>query len=98
MPLPNFLQPYFWDVEFQKLNLKKHRQFILTRILNYGDRKALDWAKKRFTKNEIQKTIFSSRSLDRKSLNFWSLIFGVSQKALCSKKLSQVRRGKIWSY
>lgn len=96
MPLPKFLQPYFWDVNFQELELKKYSQFILTRILNYGDEKAIKWAKKQFSKNEIKKVITSSRSLDRKSFNFWSLIFGFNK--ICLKKLSQVGQSKIWPY
>jgi len=96
MFLPKFLKSYFWDVDFQQLDIKKHRQFILTRILNYGDKKAIEWAKKIFSKNEIKKTILSSRSLDRKSLNFWSLIFGLDK--ICLKRLSQARQSKIWPY
>ena len=96
MALPKFLKSYFWDVDFWQLDIKKHRQFILTRILNYGDKKAIEWAKKKFSKNEIKKTLLSSRSLDRKSLNFWSLIFGLDK--ICLKRLSQTRQSKIWPY
>ncbi|MCX7779240.1 MAG: hypothetical protein N2259_03325 [Patescibacteria group bacterium] len=83
MALPKFLQSYFWDTDFQNLDLKKYGQFILTRILNYGDERAIKWIKRQFSKNEIKKAIVSSRSLDDKSFNFWSLIFGLDK--ICSK-------------
>jgi len=31
--LPRFLEKYFWDVDFQALNLQKDAYFIIERIL-----------------------------------------------------------------
>jgi len=75
MPLPKILKSYFWDVDFQNLDSRQYAQFVLARILNYGDEKALNWAKKHFSRNEIKKVLLSSRLLDRKSFNFLGFNF-----------------------
>jgi hypothetical protein len=41
--IPEFLKKYFWDVEFNKIDLKKNRVYILKRILEFGDEKAVAW-------------------------------------------------------
>jgi hypothetical protein len=44
--LPGFLMEYFWDVKFEESDLTKWRIFILKRILEYGDDKAVNWMRK----------------------------------------------------
>jgi len=39
--LPRFLNKYFWDVEFEKIDLQKRRVYVLKRILEYGDERAV---------------------------------------------------------
>jgi hypothetical protein len=39
--LPRFLKKYFWNVDFLKLDRKTHSQFIIERILEYGDEKTV---------------------------------------------------------
>jgi hypothetical protein len=90
--LPSFLKRYFWDIDFQKLNKKAYRYFIIERILEYGDEKAVKWMKQTFKLEEIKDTLFHSKNLSFKSANFWQLIFNVDRnKILCLKKLSQKR-------
>lgn len=35
--LPEFLREYFWDVDFEGIDLEKDRVYVLRRILEYGD-------------------------------------------------------------
>lgn len=96
--LPKFLQSYFWDIDCQKLDPKKYPQFILERILNYGNERSLRWAKSAFSEQKIKKAVLASRALDRKSRSFWFLIFGLGKKTLCFKKLSPAKQSRIWPY
>jgi hypothetical protein len=41
--LPKALHRYFWDVDAKRLNIRKYRQFIIERILEFGDEKAIRW-------------------------------------------------------
>ena len=85
--LPQFLEKYFWDVDFSKLNKKTHSQFIIERILEYGDEKAVRWMRRNFKLNEIKKVVCNSRNLSLKSANFWQFIFNLNKNdILCLKK------------
>lgn len=97
--LPKFLKKYFWDVEFSDLDKNKHSQFIIERILEYGDKEAVEWMKKGFEEKEIKKVVCKSRKLSKKSANFWHVIFNIKKsKVLCLKRLLQKKQGLIWKY
>lgn len=99
MALPKFLQIYFWDVNFNTLDSKQYPYFILERILEHGDKRALTWAIQYYPKNVLKKTVISSRSLSPKSAHFWALIFNIDKnKVLCLKKSSPEKQNKIWPY
>jgi len=85
--LPGFLEKYFWDVEFKKLDTKVYSSDILARLLEYGDEKAIGWIKRNFTKYQIEDVLFHYRGVSPKSANFWALIFNIDRrKVLCLQK------------
>ena len=97
--LPRFLQKYFWDVDFKKLDRKIHYQFIIERILEYGDEKAVKWAKNNFKLNDIKKVLSKSKNLSKKSANFWQLIFKIKKdKILCLRKSFPEKQKLIWKH
>lgn len=99
MFLPKFLQSYFWDVNFDELNPQKYPYFVIERILEYGDKKDINWLAKNFSKNTVKKTIISSLSLSPKSANFWALVLNLDRnKVLCLKKSSAKKQNKIWPH
>ncbi len=71
MKLPNFLKIYFWDCDFKVLSLEKHHEFITTRLMNFGDLKAIKWLIKHSTKRDLKRVVDNSRGLETKSYNFW---------------------------
>lgn len=73
--LPKEFKKYFWDVEFKKLSLKKHINFILSRLMNLGDQKVLKWLLQ-FPPKVIMKVVRESRELDAKANNYWLYIYG----------------------
>jgi len=97
--LPKFLKKYFWDVEFSKLNKTVHSQFIIERILEYGDEKAVKWLRENFSPQKIKNVLTTSKILSQKSANFWQIIFNLKrEKILCLKKSFQKKHRKIWQY
>lgn len=85
--LPAFLKQYFWDVDFKLVKLEKSKTFILKRVLDRGDTKALDWLKKNFTKKEIGQLLLTSRDLSQKTANFWADYLKMDhKKVLCLQK------------
>jgi len=96
---PLFLKKYFWDIDFLKLDKKLYSQFIIERILEYGNEKSVRWLKKNFKPSQIKNVIYNSKGLSPRSANFWSFYFKINKdKVLCFKKLFQKKRKLIWKY
>lgn len=95
--LPKFLKKYFWDVEFKNIDLQKRKVFILRRILEYGDERAVAWMWKNFKKSEITNVLTNYRGFSQKSANFWALILGIP-KIKCLKKRASKEPEGIWPY
>jgi len=97
MKLPNFLKKYFWDVDFLELKKENHSRFIIERILEFGDQKAVKWMMKNFGLEEIKKVLRQSRNLSTKSANFWRFIFNVRRdRILCLKESFQKKQRITW--
>ena len=97
--IPKFLKKYFWDVEFNKIDLKKNRTYILRRILEFGDEKAVAWMWKNFKKTEIKYVLSHFRGYSQKSANYWALLLNMDRKeVLCLKRPSSKEQKRIWPY
>ena len=84
MPLEK--QTLFWDRDLSALNSTKHMRFIIERILAYGDADDVRWAMDFYSQNKIRDVVMESRSLDRKSRNFWCKYFNISSEACLQKQ------------
>lgn len=85
--LPEFLRPYFWDVKFEDVDIQKNPPFVLKRIIDRGNTRALMWAMRRFTLNDVQNLITSSRDLSARTANFWAYVLGIDPKRVpCLQK------------
>ena len=99
MILPRFLSKYFWDVNFKALNASKYPYFIIERILEYGDKDAVQWMIKNFKKSQIKQTLLKKRGLSYRSANYWGLMFSIPKdKILCLKKSYQKMQKSHWPY
>lgn len=96
---PAFLKKYFWDIDFDKLDIEKHRIYVLSRILDYGDEKTTIWMWNNFKKSEIKNILSNFRGLSQKSANFWALILNLpKEKVICLKRRSSKEPKTIWPY
>jgi len=73
--ISEYLKKYFWDTDIEKIDVRKHKNYVIERILEMGDERAVSWLKKNFTEKEIIGVIQKNRHLSRLSLNYWNLIF-----------------------
>ena len=97
MKLPKFLKKYFWEVDFDKLDLKKRPEYIALRLLEYGDIRALKWLFRNLHKNKIRDIIIKRRGLSARSLFFWSFFLNIpKEKILCLKKFYRKRQKSHW--
>lgn len=85
--IPVSLKVFFWDVQLSDLSADHHRDFILGRLLETGNRKALRWLFQTYSRNSIL-AFLSKRGtalLSQKSWHFWALQLGKEPKALSKK-------------
>jgi len=96
---PKFLKKYFCDVDFNNLDYHKRRVYVIKRILEYGDEKAVSWMWRHFDKDEIKRTICSGRGFTEKSANYWALVLNISKERIaCLKKPLLKAAKRIWPY
>lgn len=97
--LPAFLEKYFWDVEFEKIDLRKSKIYVLKRILEYGDQDAVHWMWRNFKKDEIKDAVSRFRGYSKKSANYWAVILDIpKEKVVCLKKRLSRELKPVWPY
>ncbi|HMR90936.1 MAG TPA: hypothetical protein PKC69_01425 [Chitinophagaceae bacterium] len=63
----------FWDVDPEKLDWERNRQLIIERTLVRGMTKEVNHVFSVYSEEEIRKAVLKSRSLDKKSANYFSI-------------------------
>lgn len=99
MKLPSFLKEYFWEVDFSKLDAEEYPKYVIARLLEHGDRRAIEWMRKNFTARQINDVLRHSRELSNKSAVFWALVQGVEREdVLCLSTAYRKKRKTVWPY
>ncbi|WP_420828892.1 DUF6922 domain-containing protein [Desulfobulbus rhabdoformis] len=70
----------FWDIQCSSLDIEGHSRFIIERVVSRGV--LADWhlLKKLYGKEKIREEVVRMRSLDRKTVSFLSVYFGIAKK------------------
>lgn len=80
--LPQTVKACLWSYDTDKMSLSNpdDRFRIILNILNRGTKEAVEWLWRNFNEKEIAETIKNSLESEwnRKSLNFWKLIYHAS--------------------
>ena len=72
-----FSQYLFWDTPIEMIDLQKYKKYIIERVLSKGFLKDFYLVLKIYSNEEIIRAIKSSKSLDKKTVNFCSNYFNV---------------------
>ena len=83
----------FWDTETP--DPEKHKQFILERILNFGDVEDFFWALDQYGNERIKEALIKNKTLDDKSLNFWCGFFNIKKEKCTNNQLSK-KQSVFW--
>ncbi len=70
------VQKYFWDIDPNTLDFKRHKRYIIERILEMGDETAVRWLRSTFSDEDIRDVVKRTRGLSKKSLRFWQAVIG----------------------
>jgi len=74
--VPYTLKKYFWDSDFTRLNISEHGNYILGKLMLYGNVESMMWVIRNFDRSMIT-TYLSTKGksvLDKRSYAFWNTI------------------------
>ena len=87
----------FWDVEFNKLDYEKDADFIIARVLSYGDMVDYKLIQKQYGLKKIKNVAKKINFANKKSLYFWSFVFNLPLISFkCTKKLLTKKPSAFW--
>ena len=72
------IRPLFWDVDADRIDLVRNSDFVISRILEWTTPAALDWLEAHYSASRILEVNRSSRSISRRSRDFWNLWYGAA--------------------
>ena len=69
-----FRQVLFWDVDPDKIDTEKNAQYVIERILDFGNDKEVRWLRDFYDASLIKKTVEKSRCLMASTKRLWTLL------------------------
>jgi len=85
--LPSFLRSFFWDTDFEEIDIKTHAFLVIKRVLDRGNLRDVQWLIKTYGKDEIKKVILETKDLSRPTGNFWADILDIDKSKIpCLQK------------
>lgn len=69
-----FRQALFWDCDPKKIDTEKNAQYIIERVLDFGNDKEVKWLYYFYDKALLKKVVEKSRCLMPETKNLWNLI------------------------
>ena len=75
--IPAWIAYLFWDTKITNIHVKKHARSVITRILELGDKQAVEWMQMTYPGAKIVEVLLTARNVSDKSRQFWKLWYGV---------------------
>ena len=87
--IPQHLHSLFWDVNLDSFNPHANPDYTISRVLEFGDERAVAWMKGTFSEAEIKRVIRTERRLSRRSANFWALVYEIASHEVAALRPAQ---------
>ncbi len=94
--MPTEFKKYFWDTEFEKLDLKANKRYIIARLYCYGDLEAIRWIKSVYTQEEIKDVAINSRNLNPLVANYLKQQFRLKKEEMAYYKTVVATNYEYW--
>ncbi len=94
--IPEEVRRLFWDVEVEDLDLARHEDFIIGRVLSAGGWEDICWLRGELDYDRIREWILKTegRSLSKERLRYWELILDLPHDLVTRWLMSEVRQ--VW--
>lgn len=94
--MPNELKKYFWDTEFDKLDIKKNMKYIISRLYCYGDINEIKWLKSVYSDEEIKDVAKNSRNLKPLVANYLRQQFNLKKEEMAYYRAITAMNYEYW--
>lgn len=96
-PIPSKFHSFFWDTNPKTINLTKHKQYIIARLLDQGNWQSAQWVQSQFTPQDIKQTLLEVKHLSPPTVYFWANYLSFSpSSAACLQTPYRQQRSKHW--
>ena len=69
-----FRQALFWDTNPSKIDAKKNAQYVIERVLDFGNDKEVKWLWSFYNKELLKRVVEKSRCLRPRTKKLWSIM------------------------
>ena len=69
-----FRQALFWDTNPKNIDTEKNAQYIIERVLDFGNDREVRWLYNFYDKSLLKKVVAKSRSLMPETKNLWMML------------------------
>ena len=94
--MPEELKEYFWDTEFEKLDINKNKRYIISRLYCYGDLKAIKWINENYTRDDIEDAVRNSRNLKPLVANYLRQKFNLKKEDMAYYRWTSSMNYEYW--
>jgi hypothetical protein len=97
--LPAYLHRFFWEYDPGSLDIHKHADIIMARIMERGSWQAMVWLSNEYSP-EVIKNFLSVKGwqvLPPREVNYWALITGMPVEAKKRLVKKSGKRDAVWS-
>ncbi len=91
--LPENLKPYFWDTDFEKLDIHQNSDYIIARLYTYGRVEGFFWVEKTYSREEIIHAARTRRDLNAIAANYLKEKYGLREEEM---NYYRIRKGIPW--
>jgi len=69
----------FWDIDINKLDIRKDKTYIIERVMNYGLEKDEINLYRLYSANTIKKTVTKLETLNQRTIAYLSMVFDLKE-------------------
>lgn len=76
-------QKLFWDTDISKLDLQRHKKYIIEKVLDYGDFESVNDIQGIYSIEDLKDVIINTRNLSKKTANYWRIKLHIEEPIRC---------------
>ena len=90
---PNLSKYLFWDTDMRKLDYESRAPFILERVFTMGMQEDEWKVNNYYGKERIRQEVVKCKSLDKKTLNYLSIFYGIPKEEFACYRKDVFQKG-----